>query len=497
MCLHRAALLSAVLDDGFISVEPIEKGSIVQTGEVTLYEPENEETDEEGGSKLVIGDLTYKFCNSARDLYPFTKNPEIPLERFEMIFGKNQKARSLYNAYGKWGGSCFGIAASSGMFQHEDNDVSLQDYREGAACPRDLSLSDLHRDLSITLHTFIEAAHIIQFDDMCLYQENRVSRMPLSEKLQLLCDRVDAFGKTGNDPVLMDVFGGSGGHAVLPYRLEHIDQYKSRLHIYDSNWPNEVRFCDLTKDGSGNYIGWRFPMFSTLVYSSDSGNRITFTSNEDIQAAWENRPADQSGGRAIISTPGNNVAIRNEDGIIIKIENGDVTILNDSVIPIYPKYGVAQENPTHSFYLAPGVYQVEILDNEEEISLRFSETEHAIEVVTDASTITIQVCDGENVAAAVINEPEKRFFISLFDAQKEVAIQGISSEQNMRVSLIKSELKLLGIDAEKVFSLRINNKDAAVRNFITQEESGTEHNEETENRILEMNKKKVDDPSDQ
>lgn len=238
-------------------------------------------------------------------------------------------------------------------------------------------------------------------------------------------------------------------------------------------------------------------MFSTLVYSSDSGNRITFTSNEDIQAAWENRPADQSGGRAIISTPGNNVAIRNEDGIIIKIENGDVTILNDSVIPIYPKYGVAQENPTHSFYLAPGVYQVEILDNEEEISLRFSETEHAIEVVTDASTITIQVCDGENVAAAVINEPEKRFFISLFDAQKEVAIQGISSEQNMRVSLIKSELKLLGIDAEKVFSLRINNKDAAVRNFITQEESGTEHNEETENRILEMNKKKVDDPSDQ
>ena len=236
-CVHRAALLSC-----FNSGKPVEKKSVMGDDRLPPVDAPAEEIPVvDAEDELSIHDLSYKFCNSARDLYPFTKNPEIPLERFEMIFGKNELARELYEDYGEWGGSCFGIAATSGMFHSDDNDVSVQDYNADAACPFDLSLSDIHKNLNIRLHTFIEAVHIIQFDYKVNAEENVVFSMPLGERLKMLCTHVDDFSKSGNHPILMDVFGEIGGHAVLPFKLEKIDQTKSRLHIYDPNWPNKVR----------------------------------------------------------------------------------------------------------------------------------------------------------------------------------------------------------------------------------------------------------------
>ena len=475
-CTHRAALLSTIYEE-----EPAEQKNIVRGDDQPLEPVSTDDepvSDAENGRS--IDDYTFKFCNSARDLYPFTKNPEIPLERFEYIFGKNERARRLYAWHGKWGGSCFGIAAASGMFNFDDNDVFVQDYKANAACPHDLDLSDMHKDLSIRLHTFIEAAHIIQFDYKALAEEEKVRAMPLGDRLKLLCDRVEAFDKEGNHPVLMDVFGKIGGHAVLPFKLEKIDQTKRRLHIYDSNWPNQVRFCDLTTDALGNYLSWRFPMFGDTVFSSETGEDITLTRDEDIQAAWENRASASSTGIAMFATPGNNVAVRNEEGDVIRLKNGEAVVVGDGVIPIYPKFGGITVDPVHSFYLPAGAYQVENLDSEEDLSFDFSEIERSLEVETEARTVEICLRDADGIVEAAISEPEKRFSICLNDPEKRTVLQGVSSEKRAKATLNCGELKLHGLEANKVFSLRINNADVTARNYIVEDAPEIIYNSDVE-----------------
>jgi len=39
-----------------------------------------------------------------------------------------------------------------------------------------------------------------------------------------------------------------GGHAVTPYRVEEMAG-GYRIYIYDSNWPSEERWIDVSNDG--------------------------------------------------------------------------------------------------------------------------------------------------------------------------------------------------------------------------------------------------------
>jgi len=48
------------------------------------------------------------------------------------------------------------------------------------------------------------------------------------------------------------IYSEMGGHAVTPYRVEEMAG-GYRIHIYDSNWPNEERWIDVSNDGQWMY----------------------------------------------------------------------------------------------------------------------------------------------------------------------------------------------------------------------------------------------------
>lgn len=232
-------------------------------------------------------------------------------------------------------------------------------------------------------------------------------------------------------------------------------------------------------------------MFEDTVFSSETGEDMTITRDEDIQAAWDNRAAASSNGTAMFSTPCNNVAVRNEDGEVIRIENGKAVEVSDGVIPIRPKFGGVRVNSTHGFYLPAGIYQVENLNIEEELSFKLSETEHSLAVETEAKIVDIRISDAEGIAEAAISEPEKRFSICLNAPEKRTILQGVSSEERAKATLHCGELLLYGLKPADVFCLKINNADVPARDYIAEEE--LVHDEVLEeNRIKELNAKKPD-----
>ena len=91
---------------------------------------------------------------------------------------------------------------------------------------------------------------------------------------------------TGSLEYSLGLYVDTGGHAVLPYAVELLDDDQARIHVYDSNWPAKNRYVDIDlADGS-----WEFS-FSGADPANDpdrwSGGRgdIDLTSLSSRQSA--------------------------------------------------------------------------------------------------------------------------------------------------------------------------------------------------------------------
>lgn len=492
-CPHCAALLLRLEE-----AEPAARSSAAAEPEATPPEeaPENPAAEDpasadaweasdapstagEGDPGPVIQDLSYSFINCQAHLYPGNPNPEIPLERFTMVFGRNLIAKRLYQHYGEWGGSCFGMTTSSSLFYQPGNNVSVLDYRRGASAPRELKLSDRNRGLDLTLHSFIEAMQIVQMGQWITSWRDRTLRLPLPERLRLLCEKVEAFEANGTAPVLMEVYQNQryyGGHAILPFRHERIDRFRSRLHIYDPNVPGRVRYCDLRQDSAGNYQSWRFLMCDNSEYSSDTGGVVSFLSHEVFQSAWDRRGTPQL--PALFSTNNEDLSVQDEGGVeVLRISGGNMCSLREDVVPIRVTDMAASEGYALECWMNPGTYRVINEDPSRQLCFAFTGQNGEVEVETDAEEVGFTVNDEEETQEVKVKE-KSELWARITDAARQILIRVVSSVAGSILTSIAGKLLLKYVTFDAVKSFQIDGQETDVTPYLYNEE--TEETEQTE-----------------
>lgn len=108
--------------------------------------------------------LSYRFSNSS-SAFGYPSRYKIPYERFSLVFGDTVKAKILYEEAGYWGGNCYGMSSTSGLFFQNGNDADVSSFRSGATRPYGLSINDRNSNWNLTAKEFIEAMQISQYAD--------------------------------------------------------------------------------------------------------------------------------------------------------------------------------------------------------------------------------------------------------------------------------------------------------------------------------------------
>ena len=89
-----------------------------------------------------------------------------------------------------------------------------------------------------------------QFEHSVQDETNKWAKKSVGEKVAAIGDAL----KQGKVEYVLGVYSDQGGHAVLPWKLEYVDDATVRIHVYDSNWPGIDRY--VTADVKGN--SWTF-----------------------------------------------------------------------------------------------------------------------------------------------------------------------------------------------------------------------------------------------
>lgn len=472
-CAHCAALLLRLQ-----AQEPEPATSLALEEGTTAPEEENLEAlpGAEPGDRLTVDEVGYSFCNSQKDLYPDAAQPEIPLKRFQLMFGSNLFAKQLYKRYKAWGGSCFGMSSSAGLFLHPGNNVSASDFRRRAGCPRELSLKDVNRGWGMTLHSFVEAMHIAQISQQAAAFRNQLFfSTPLPEKLAAVVEAVKHTEATGTAPLVLDVWENSsfdGGHTVFPFRYEQLDQTHSRLHIYDPNWPGTVRYCCLDQDQEGNYISWRFPMFDSLEYNSRQGGVLSYVPHEIYQDLWDHRAAPAA--KALLSTDCDDLTLEDSEGnAVLKLAAGTIKALRKDVVPVFVTDG--RGSGEKSVWLNPGSYRVvNDAPERQNLSLSFTTQEGGLELETEASEAEITLDDQQDVQQVKLPGEEKPFLVRLLNTVNEILVRGIGSAVGTVLGTALKSPIFGGLTTGQVTAFQIDGEDADIAGYLPQELSDEE-----------------------
>ncbi len=426
-------------------------------------------------------DLHFSFCNCSQDLYPGEDDPQIPLERYQLIFGETPFAKTEYYNQGDWNGNCHGMVAASGMFYHPGNSISVPDFRRGASVPSQLQLGDRNRGLDLTLKAFIEAMQISQSLPSYSQAVNKTLEISLPERLKMLCDKVRNFEATGMAPAIMGLWWDEYspkdkaynhyGHSVLPFRYQQLDGLRSRLHIYDPNVPDQVRYCELLQDPEGNYQSWRFIMADNTELSSENEAEIEFDSHELYQSVWDKRGDREA--LTLFSTNNANLTLQDEAGTeVLKISAGRMRSLRDDVIPVRMKGG--RGGYARECWLRPGTYRVINEDPERTLSFAFTGEKTETEVETEAEEAVVTLNEEEKVRKVQIAEEEKPLLVRLTDEDREILLKAVSPAGGAIIENILGKLLLRFLAREYVESFQIDGEDADVTEFLEELEAELE-----------------------
>ncbi len=449
-CVHCAALAmrfgtktqSAFLADG------------------VAFRPQKDEQDFlEDSVTPGLKDLSYAFTNSADDLYPGVLQPRIPLVRYQQVFGDNARARMIYEADGFWGGSCFGISATSAMLYWHQSGIDISDFNPDVRYPSQLSLSDRSEKLNMSLHAFIEAVHISQYCRPISYHRHIGLQKP--DCMAALCTRVKAFQQGEGEPVSMGVWKNpryEGGHAIFPFRLESISETMDVLHIYDPNWPLVTRYAFFEKNTQGEYVNWRFPMFGQEIYASETGGELSFDPYAVYKKAWDNRGGSSidslvsvSSGVTLLDMAGNVLARVTQDGLITS---------RDDIYQL-PITGT-KRNPERAevFLSMPCGSYIVRNEGEQRLFLRSAAYNYSVTVDTAAREALVLVDDESMTAHVVISEPEREYSVEICSVldrnEKKVKLEGITGAEGINFAQRGGLLFEKGITDETEVCLTID-----------------------------------------
>lgn len=433
------------------------------TSNLTLYAMWDVETGN------ILKDLTYRFGNN-RPAFRYSESYEIPQIRYEMVLGKT-RGEWIYKYYGRgWGGNCYGMAATSGMFFHGNGSTTTASFRSGAEVPYDLSVTDRNSSLNMSLTEYIEAVFVSQYARVI--QDDYGTTANLDD----LAKSVKAV-QTTKSPVMIAVRGETiskegksvdSGHAVLGYDVVDVSSTESRLMIYDPNFPNTERYITLTKSGN-NYVSWAYKMNDKYDWGTGrTYENISAVPYSDYSQAWNNR-AVHSNDPALFSTNAVNASILDGTGkIVATIKDGTVSTSNSDITPILT-YGVTSDGtiPVSSgscMWLPAGQYTIQTSDSSgKELEATLADVNQSATVSTAAKSVTFVVNDNKALNYVQINQAGAKYDITLSSTldqgHESVQLAGTTASGGVSLAQISGSLYATGVNSGA--ALKVDGKSAA------------------------------------
>ena len=343
-----------------------------------------------------FSELKYSFSNYSTSY--------IPLSTFRIFFG-SVEASSYYNAYYNLGsgGVCYGMSASSIMFNTAGSGITTKNFSSSASHPSALGKYDTYKSSGLYLNELIEGMFVSQTSS----QAQRIKSRNMNN-IKAMVNSV----KTGK-PVIVEMFYGGGGHAVVGYKVKSISSSVVRLYVYDCNYPSDSsRYITLYKSGS-SYTGWSYPISYYTTWSS-SGGRITFTSEAQYKTIWKNRKGSSAISKMIVTS--DDFEIRGAQGeLVASMNNGEFDSNSDDV---YMMLTAGDQPDAHLVYMPVGAYTIT------NTSAGFSgldvtalNVDQSITVSTSANTVMMNVDDANETNTVSFEAPKgDAYEVSLMSA---------------------------------------------------------------------------------
>lgn len=441
----------------------------------------------EGTSRLA--DLSYAFANSNGGLYPGVADPKIPLEIYRQVF-PGARAISEWEAQGQWGGNCFGMTTTACLLQQRNEDTTVADFKRGAKQPSELGLQDYNYQIDWTLLRFIELMQLTQFK-YCValrLHENRNSDHVMED----LAQTVERYQQGEGRPAVMAVIGPGGGHAVLPYYLEHRSKELDVLHIYDPNWPLETRYAYLQKDAQGNYCDWQFSLFEGETYSGKDDCELNFVEYDVFKQAWDER-GEKTVENLLHVLP--NVAIKDPRGTLLaRVTANGVESYRQDIFQVH-KLGGRQDGQVLLSVPADMTYTIAQQDPQGQLlKLRMVGQDLAVKLETEAREVSVHVEDAAGIARVRIDQGNAHYCVDMLNTlgKRDLRVQLEGTTQQEALVLMQRQGRLYGRGVERNASLRVNDMVVSAESIALLEEEQKQEQEMILNQASQADMQKED-----
>ncbi len=379
----------------------ITDSSIVdQIADYTLYAHwEGSESPEDPDEEKGLEHLSYSFGNN-NQAFGYGWDYQIPLKIFQNIWGDTAMAKYWHIQQGSWRGNCYGMAATSGMFNTKSSGAEVQKFNVNANEVCDLKIEDLNSDWNMNVCEFIETLFVSQ-NNYTIQREYHDNKDKLSE----LCNIV----KNGKELLLIAVFGAEGGHALLGYRLEDVDAVTARLYVYDCNYPLQERFITLTKNASGEYIKWYYYLNNRYDWGTGYNKSwISYVSYDKYVSEWNNSAMQKEKAVNMLYVNASDVIIENAAGNeIARFVDNELQTERADIVQVR-NTGMTSDHQTKKepniIYIPKDTYSIKNLDaNTDIFNVQFVNKDFGIQATTSADQITVLADDEKENSSVFID----------------------------------------------------------------------------------------------
>lgn len=386
-----------------------------------------------------LDSLTYKFSNSTTG-FGYSAGYFIPLKNYQRMFGVNTLSDTLYLKDKKkgWGGNCYGMSSTSGIFNGTDNSLWPYSFQVNAGRVYDLGTSDKSSGLGITVRDFIECMQISQDGSASANLRNENMN-----KLNELVNQVKLVKDTGK-PVLLCIYGladgSKSGHAVLGYDVEQVSQTTARLYVYDCNYPNTQRYLTLT-GRDGNYTGWYYYLNNRYEWgSSAEWGPISYIPYSWYLDVWNTRGSSDDTVNLMILNSNDAEILDVEDNVIARVVDGSLVTDQSGIYQVLEMEGASDDV---KIYLPSNrLYTIKNQDMDlSEFEVAMTNIDLGTYVTTDADTITLAVNDSARTNEVAIEaEIGQNYTIEMkssadTDTYDTMTVQGVCQDSNTPVEV--------------------------------------------------------------
>mgnify|MGYP004494951995 CR=1 FL=1 len=370
---------------------------------------------------FTLDKLTYHFSNSYAGL-GYKRGDKIPLSSYQLIYN-DTLAKFYYQWDGPWGGSCYGMSSTSGMFN--TGQENIKEFKNSAAKVQDLDYTDRNMTLKISVKQFIEAMQVSQYDG------NVQDAYNFNTGLNDLCKTV----KDADAPAVIGIFGPQGGHALVAYDIRKISDTESRLYVYDCNYPDTERYIRLTTNAAGSYTGWYYHLNDTYNWGSSYKQcGISYVPYDTYANVWKNRAAKRNKTKNVLYADTDNFSIQDYNGDTVAYMK-DGKLVSDNKEIYQAQTAVMNLDGTESeqsrlIYLPTDIYSVVNTDSsDKEMKVAMVNEEQSSTVTTGASKVTFAVNDeDESNLVSISGKKGSSYDVvmdsSLNDEKQEAQITG-------------------------------------------------------------------------